>query len=333
MRMNVSVVIDAVIRQTTVLIAQLATTGGIRAPLSRLANQVFLNLVGELESQGVGRKVIADMFGLALRSYQMKVRRLAASATDVDRSLWEAVLVFIQKSGPVTRGEVLVRFHADDDASVRGILRDLLETRLVYMTGKGNATTYRIATGDDRISGSASEDKEATTALLWITVYREGPIDADTLATTLRLEPDVVDDLIEQLLAEGRIEVHDPSIPTYCSQTCLLPLGDPVGWEASLFDHFQAMVTAICAKLRGGDRGASYGEIIGGSTYSFNLSPDHPHKDAVLALLRETRERVSALWDEVTSYNKEHGLRNSSQMKATFYFGQSVIFDEEEEEP
>ena len=64
MRMNVSVVIDAVIRQTTVLIAQLATTGGIRSPLSRLANQVFLNLVGELESQGVGRKVIADMFGL-----------------------------------------------------------------------------------------------------------------------------------------------------------------------------------------------------------------------------------------------------------------------------
>ena len=270
---------------------------------------------------------------LALRSYQMKVRRLSASATELDRSLWEAVLEYIQKSGPVTRGEVLVRFHADDDASVRGILRDLLETRLVYMTGKGNSTTYRIATGDDRISGSVSEDEEATAALLWITVYREGPVGADTLATMLRVEPEIMETLLEQLLGEGRIEVHDPSIPTYCSQTCLLPLGDPVGWEASLFDHFQAMVTAICVKLRGGDRGANHGEIIGGSTYSFNLSPGHPQKDAVLALLRETRERVTALWDEVTSYNKENGFNNSSQMKATFYFGQSVIFDEEEEEP
>ena len=330
MRMNVSVVIDAVIRQTTILIAQLATTGGIRAPLSRLANQVFLNLVSELESQGVGRKVIADMFGLALRSYQMKVRRLNASATELNRSLWEAVLDFIQKSGSVTRAEVLRRFHADDDASVRGILRDLLETRLVYMTGKGNSTTYRIATDDDRVSGSVSEDEEATAALLWITVYREGPIDADDLAATLRLERKIVDMLLEQLLSEARIELDDPEALTYRSHQCVLPLGDPVGWEASLFDNFQATVAAICTKLRGGDRGASSGDLVGGSTYSFDLSPEHPCKDSVLALLRETRERVSLLRSEVTSYNNQNSLHGGNSIKATFYFGQNVVFEEEE---
>jgi len=36
--MNALVLIDSVVRQTTVLMAQLATSGGIRAPLAHLAN-------------------------------------------------------------------------------------------------------------------------------------------------------------------------------------------------------------------------------------------------------------------------------------------------------
>ena len=36
---------DALVRQTTVLIAQLSTTAGIRAPLAHVADQVFVELV------------------------------------------------------------------------------------------------------------------------------------------------------------------------------------------------------------------------------------------------------------------------------------------------
>jgi hypothetical protein len=43
--MNVNVLIDSIVRQTTVLIAQLATTAGVRAPLAHLADQVFVELV------------------------------------------------------------------------------------------------------------------------------------------------------------------------------------------------------------------------------------------------------------------------------------------------
>ena len=77
--MNVNVLIDSIVRQVTVLIAQLATSGGVRAPLAHVANQVFLDLANELESQGVSRKVSADMFGMALRAYIRKVRRLSES--------------------------------------------------------------------------------------------------------------------------------------------------------------------------------------------------------------------------------------------------------------
>ncbi len=68
--MDVKLLIDAVMRQTTVLIAQLSTAAGIRAPLAHLADQVFLDLAAAIEEQGVRRKVAADMFGLALRTYQ-----------------------------------------------------------------------------------------------------------------------------------------------------------------------------------------------------------------------------------------------------------------------
>jgi hypothetical protein len=68
--MNGQLLIDAVVQQVTVLIAQLATSGGLRAPVAQIANQVFVQLAHELESQGVSRKVSADMFGMALRAYE-----------------------------------------------------------------------------------------------------------------------------------------------------------------------------------------------------------------------------------------------------------------------
>jgi hypothetical protein len=45
--------IDAVVRQTTVLIAQLSTSAGIRAPLAHIADQIFLDLARQIEAQGV----------------------------------------------------------------------------------------------------------------------------------------------------------------------------------------------------------------------------------------------------------------------------------------
>ena len=63
--MTIQLLIDAIVRQTTVLIAQLATSGGA---LAHVANQVFLDLANELEAHGVSRKVSADMFGMALRA-------------------------------------------------------------------------------------------------------------------------------------------------------------------------------------------------------------------------------------------------------------------------
>jgi hypothetical protein len=83
---NLQLLIDSIVRQTTGLIAQLATTGGARAPLVTVANQVFLDLADELAQQGVSRSVSADMFGLALRTYLRKIQRLRESTTEHGKS-------------------------------------------------------------------------------------------------------------------------------------------------------------------------------------------------------------------------------------------------------
>jgi hypothetical protein len=43
--------IDAIVRQTTVLIAQLATAGGARTPLADIADQVFIDIACELHNR------------------------------------------------------------------------------------------------------------------------------------------------------------------------------------------------------------------------------------------------------------------------------------------
>jgi hypothetical protein len=114
---NVKILIDSIVRQTTVLIAQLATTGGIRAPLAHIANQVFLELSRELDAQGVSRKVSADMFGMALRTYLRKIQWLTESSTERGRTLWEAVLDYLSQGEVRSRAQVLKRFCRDENGA------------------------------------------------------------------------------------------------------------------------------------------------------------------------------------------------------------------------
>ena len=137
--MNPHLLIDAVVQQTMVFIAQLATSGGVRAPLAQVANQVFLDLSSELQSQGVSKKVIADMFGMALRTYHRKVRSSRQSQTEEGRTVWEAVFDHIRDHEPVSAVEVHQCFIRDDPEVVTGVLNDLVNTGLVYRAGRGDS--------------------------------------------------------------------------------------------------------------------------------------------------------------------------------------------------
>ena len=178
--MDAKLLIDAIVRQTTVLIAQLSTSAGIRAPLAHVADQVFLDLASEIEAQGVARKVAADMFGLALRSYQKKVQRLTESATVRERTLWEAVLGHLSEQGSVTREQLFTRFRRDPEQDVAAVLVDLISQGLVYSTGKGKNTVYGASSEADRGRVAENARAETVTSMVWLALYRRSSTRAES---------------------------------------------------------------------------------------------------------------------------------------------------------
>lgn len=320
--MNSKLLIDAIVRQTTVLIAQLSTAAGIRAPLAHIADQVFVELSREIESQGVSRKVAADMFGMALRTYQTRVQRLTASATEQQTTLWESVLTFIESNGTVSRKRVLERFERDDPLSVGAVLADLTSGGFVYRSGSGEAAFYRVTSDGDRRELLLTQDEEALALLVWVGVYR-GATTAPALVELLGLELAQVERALERLEQRGHVRRDESG--AFGGNGPLVPVGAEHGWEAAVFDHFQAMVTAITRKLQNGGRRSADGDLVGGSTLSFEIHAAHPLRAEVLGLLQRTRSEVNELWRRVGAHNAGHPCPDEQREIVSFYFGQSVL--------
>jgi len=327
--MNVQLLIDAIVRQTTVLIAQLATTGGIRAPLAHVANQVFLDLAREAEAQGVSRKVSASMFGMALRAYLRKVQRLSESSTDRGRSLWEAVYDFLREQDVVTRTEVIARFHRDEEALVRGVLHDLCESGLVFSTGVGQDAAFRAAT-DAELGRMRGRTERRIDELLWAMIYLEGPLEREAFERIEALRSADVDGALERLLAAGRIlKTEKDRRLHYAASRLVVPLGAQFGWEAAVYDHFHAMVMTIAKKLSLEQRAAPE-DAVGGSTYSFIVWPGHPFEDAARGALSRFRVEYTKLRDDILAHNAGR-QRPPGAYKIVVYSGQCMVEEDETE--
>jgi hypothetical protein len=317
--MDLKLLIDGIVRQTTVLIAQLSTSAGVRSPLAHVADQVFLELAREIEAQGVGRRVAADMFGMALRAYQKKMQRLTESASARDRTLWEAVLSFIGE-GETTRERIEHRFKHDGPREVAAVLNDLVRSGLVYATGSGEHGVYGLTRAEvrDQVQRRAALDSVANVA--WLMVFRgEARTMTELLASLPVPEPDVRAAVLD-LVASGRLMQRGDALE---SANVVLPLGASQGWEAAVLDHFRAVAVAIATKIRGGTIGSHDADRVGGSTFTFTVSERHPYAGEVYELLRATRLRAQTLWDRVAAHNEAHPPDDSAE-KVTFYVGQSI---------
>jgi len=320
--------IDAIVRQTTILIAQVSTTAGVRSPLARVADQVFLELSRELEGQGVTRKVAADMFGLALRSYQKKIQRLGESATYREQTLWGAVVEYLRKNGS-SRSALLKHFAHEDAMDLASVLKDLVSTGFVSSTGRGSSTYYELASSQAREAMAGAAESDAVTNLVWLAIYDRQEVARHTLIDTSQYGRTLTAQAVNALLEDGRVEAFERSgEPWLRCATLLIPVGSEQGWEAAVFDHFRAMATAIAAKLRTLGARSKPNDAIGGATMSFDLEPGHPHEQEVYGLLQRVRADVNQVWDRVTAYNAEHPVDLDKRIEVTFYVGQSVVGDE-----
>lgn len=325
--MNERILIDAIVRQTVILIAQLSTADGVRSPLSHVADEVFLGLVRQLESQGLGKKVIADMFGLALRSYQQKVQRLGESVTQRGVTLWGAIHSFLSGVPSALRTEVMEQFKHDEPQNVRSILNDLVETGLVCRSGRGSETHYRVATSDelDELGASVDVDAEETNAaLVWLHVYHGSPLRRSELSRLVPLPEPAIEAAIKRLVCDERIRLVDRVDGLYCeTEQCLIPMGHAAGWEAAVVDHHRAVLNALAAKLGRSGHVSRATDEIGGTTLAFDLWPGHPYESEVRRLLSTIRGQVIPLWDKVEAYNREQPTEPTC--KVTFYCGQHFV--------
>jgi hypothetical protein len=323
--MDTKLLIDALVQQTTVLIAQLSTAAGIRAPLARLADQVFLDLSREIEAQGISRKVAADMFGLAIRTYQKKVQRLTESASEPNRTLWQAVLDHLTAVESQTRRELLEHFRRDDPIVVGSVLNDLVSTGLVYRTGTGDTQCFRIVEEHELARGRREARHEALAPLIWLYTYRTNGSTLALLRAQFQVDEDELLAAVAQLEAHGQLQRSgEGEAATFRASPFVVPVGAEHGWEAAVFDHFQTVVKAIGTKVRRGAARSAADHVNGGATLTFDVHAGHPQREAVVGLLKRIRADVNELWTSVQDYNERHPIPEDRKEEVAFYFGQCV---------
>lgn len=325
--MDIKLLIDAMVRQTTVLIANLSTAAGVRAPLAHIADQVFVELSREIESQGVSRKVAADMFGMALRTYQKRVQRLAESMAEKQKTLWQAVLDYTVEHAPTPRADILRRFRYETSSQVASVLNDLVSSGLISRTGRGDATVY-TATDESEYEKFLKQSQDAMLRdLVRVQVYRNPKISLAELVEIVPFGEGEVEAVLLSLVADGRIEqVESGGVARFSAATLTVPVGSRKGWELAVFDHYQALCTAVARKVQAG-AGSKHDDRIGGATLSFDVYPGHPYEQQAYDLLRRVRNDINLLWMAVSQYNEQNPLPEEGWQRVVFYFGQYVDED------
>jgi hypothetical protein len=323
--MNIAVLIDAVVRQTSALVAQLAMAGG-RPSLAHTSNQVFMDVVRELKQHGVGNKVIADMFGMPLRTYHDRVRRLEQKARYGGCSLWEAVLDYIHKQDTVPQAEILLRFRKEDALTLRGIIKDMVDGGYVTRSGRGSSVVLKYVSNAPQATevGDQINDEERRVAnLVWVVVNRLGECTPTQIFEQVPSHEATVHRALELLVREGKLQrVSGGPGERYLTAGCHIALRDPLGWEAAMFDHYQAVVSAMRGKLAAESTGTTaHG---GGSTYTYIVSKDHPLRAEVEGFLQEVRWRAEMLRQRVAAFNQQHPEMIERPLRITTYVGQSA---------
>lgn len=326
--MQTKLLIDLIVRQTTVLIAQLTTAAGQRSPLAHLADEVFLNLSQELEDQGVSRKVVADMFGLALRGYQRRVQRLRESMTEGGRSLWQAIHDHLSQSGPTTRHQLYLRFQEDDPEAIGAVIQDLVQSGLATRDGTGPGSVIAVTPMEARRRAAQAGKQETVAGLVWLDLCRHPGTSAKDVAQRLNLDDELIESALAALGGEGQLIAKEDGLLE--ATPLVIPVGSEVGWETAVFDHFQAMVRAIVSKLRIGKDSSTQENTVGGSTLSFEISPTHPLAQEVRETLARFRHQTDELWDRVEKHNALVPIAEEEMQRVIVYFGQYVEESEQE---
>jgi hypothetical protein len=266
------------------------------------------------------------MFGMALRSYQKKMRRLTESASVNEKTLWQAVLDLVEREEP-TRARVIELFQFDGEREVAAVLKDLQRSGLICITGSGEDAVYAVTSQALRDKVQRRQDVDSVANLLWLLIFRHEVETRAEVPARLGVEEALALQALDELTRSGRVSEVDGKL---VSSNVVLPLGGDQGWETAILDHFRTVAVAIATKIRTGLGGAKADDRIGGSTFTFTVGPGHPHGQEVYQLLKRTRLAAQSLWDKVAEHNQEHPPDPELSTQVSFYVGQVVGATDEE---
>ncbi len=86
--------------------------------------------------------------------------------------------------------------------------------------------------------------------MVWLDVCHHPRSTIEDVTARLVLDYDDIERAMLRLGRDGRLQAQEDG--TWTSDAFIVPVGAKVGWEAAVFDHFQAVSGAILAKLRHG---------------------------------------------------------------------------------
>src|SRR5690606_10318663 len=182
---------------------------------------------------------------------------------------------------------------------------------------------YRAAAAQD-FARVDERTPDAWDWLVWLTVYRAGPITREEIEQQLRATSEQCQGALDRLLAEGRISsTGEGDERRFASELLEVPLGQSHGWEAAVLDHFQAMVTAMVTKLRAGAARASLGDLVGGSTLTLEVDKGHPLREEAVSTLARLRREIEELRQRIDTHNAAHPPSEPRE-RVIVYVGQCV---------
>jgi len=328
---NFASLVERLVPLVAELFATLSSRNPLRMHFADIANKTLLDMVEVLRHDGISQEAIAASLGLTINGFRSKMKTLRVryreeGSDDVGddyapRTLLERVYAFIDETASprgVSHEAVATQFRGVKADSLSGVLHFLVKSGLLSVSGDGRRRVYRVV--NRPVAGPGFVDA-------MVMLFREGPMTIFHLAQRLGLPQATCAEFVERLRDAERIEETTAADGTvrYRVTEYYVPVDATEGYEAALFDHISAVVSAVCRKVRGGVHRATMGDLDGGATFSFDVHASDPLYEEVSGFLARMRAQLEA-WNERAAQRlaEDDASALADRRRITIYLGQMV---------
>lgn len=327
--MGFSHLVERMVPLVAELFATLMQSDPLRMDFANIAKKTVYDIIGQLRSDGMTNEQIAQALDLSMAGFYKRVRELRKLYEEPGSkggatTLWEELYGSVHEH---TEGSVFEamsfaalssQFHYVSDERLRAALRYLVRYNLLMVSGEGAAAEYRVVPRTKRGTVTAQD--------ILVKLYADGPASSVELAEVFSTSNEHIEALVQRLEATDRLyrkEAESEADPVqYGSRGFHIAFDADEGYEAALWDHFQAVCRSICRKLRLGQHQARLHDVHGGTTFTFDVPAEHPLYEELSGYLRRTRQRMDRWLEQVESIPR--GDDESRRVRITIYTGQMV---------